>query len=169
MSHLFFGGDMIYCYKKLRELGLTHIFFLCYSIAVLLGAAAIVLLFLLGGGLQIYSVMVLCIMYTQPTIYLLRRMDIYRVRHEIKREDYNLGEKINFAIEASVLTPVIDTDFIFNMAVLATCFMEFWFTNLALGVLDNPFIIWAATVVNSALAALLWLDIIQSLKEKDME
>ncbi len=54
---------MIYCFKKLRELRLTHIFFLHYSISLLIGGAAIAGLILLGGGLQFYSVVVLCIMY----------------------------------------------------------------------------------------------------------
>ena len=39
---------MIYCFKKLRELRLTHIFFLHYSISLLIGGAAIAGLILLG-------------------------------------------------------------------------------------------------------------------------
>ena len=39
---------MIYCFKKLRELRLTHVFFLHYSISLLIGGAAIAGLILLG-------------------------------------------------------------------------------------------------------------------------
>ena len=84
---------MIYCFKKLRELRLTHVFFLHYSISLLIGGAAIAGLILLGGGLQFYSVVVLCIMYTQPTFFILRRIKMYEVKHELKYGNYSVSEK----------------------------------------------------------------------------
>ena len=89
---------MIYCFKKLRELRLTHIFFLHYSISLLIGGAAIAGLILLGGGLQFYSVVVLCIMYTQPTFFILRRIKMYEVKHELKYGNYSVSEKFGLAI-----------------------------------------------------------------------
>lgn len=85
---------MIYCFKKLRELRLTHIFFLHYSISLLTGGAAIAGLILLGGVLQFYSVVgINVIMYTQPTFFILRRIKMYEVKHELKYGNYSVSEK----------------------------------------------------------------------------
>lgn len=120
---------MIYCYKKLRELLLTHIFFLHYSISLVIGGAAIAGLFMLGGGLQFYSVVVLCIMYTQPTFFILRRIKMYEVRQELKNGDYSMPEKFELAIQASIMKPGIDKDFIVNVIVTFLFSVCFFFYN----------------------------------------
>lgn len=120
---------MIYCYKKLRELRLTHIFFLHYSISLVIGGAAIAGLFMLGGGLQFYSVVVLCIMYTQPTFFILRRIKMYEVRQELKNGDYSMPEKFELAIQASIMKPGIDKDFIVNVIVTFLFSVCFFFYN----------------------------------------
>lgn len=122
-------GAMIYCFKKLHELRLTHIFFLHYSISLIIGGLAIAGLFLLGGGLQFYSVVVLCIMYTQPTFFILRRIKMYEVRQELKNGDYTMSERCGLAIQASVMKPGIDTDFIVNAFVILLLSVCFFFYN----------------------------------------
>mgnify|MGYP000513857732 CR=1 FL=1 len=128
---------MIYCFKKLRELRLTHIFFLHYSISLLIGGAAIAGLILLGGGLQFYSVVVLCIMYTQPTFFILRRIKMYEVKHELKYGNYSVSEKFELAIQSSIVKPSIDKDFIIYTVVILTMiamFLMIIFENQLLGI-----------------------------------
>lgn len=120
---------MIYCFKKLRELKLTHIFFLHYAISLIVGGAAIAGLFVLGGGLQFYSVVVLCMMYTQPTFIILRRIKMYEVRHELRNEEYTSGEKLSLAVQASILKPSIDKAFIVNAIVIFSFSVCFFFYN----------------------------------------
>jgi len=123
---------MIYCFKKLRELRLTHIFFLHYSISLFIGGAAIAGLILLGGGLQFYSVVVLCIMYTQPTFFILRRIKMYEVKHELKYGNYSVSEKFGLAIQSSIVKPSIDKDFIINVIVIFLFSVCFFFYNFYL-------------------------------------
>lgn len=111
---------MIYCFKKLREYKLTHIFFLHYAIALIAGSAVIAVLFLLGNGLQFHSFVVLYIMYSQPAIFMLRRMDYYEVKSDIKYGDYDIQEKIEFALDsAEDMFFTADKDFVLNGLSLA--------------------------------------------------
>lgn len=126
---VYLEGEMTYCFKKLRELRLTHIFFLHYSISLIIGGAAIAGLILLGGGLQFYSFEVLCIMYTQPTFFILRRIKMYEARQELKNGDYTLAERCELAIQASIMKPGIDTDFIVNAIVILLLSVCFFFYN----------------------------------------
>lgn len=120
---------MKYCFKKLRELKLTHIFFLHYSISLIVGGAAIAGLFVLGGGLQFYSIVVLCMMYTQPTFIILRRIKMYEVRRELRNEEYTSGDKLSLAVQASMLKPSIDKAFIVNAIVIFSFSVCFFFYN----------------------------------------
>lgn len=120
---------MIYCFKKMRELRLTHIFFLHCSISLIIGGAVIVGLFLLGGGLQFYSVVVLCIMYTQPTFFILRNMKMYEIKQELKYGEFTPDERIELAIQASIMKPEIDIDFIVNIIVVFLFSVCFFFYN----------------------------------------
>ena len=126
---VYLEGEMIYCFKKLRELRLTRIFFLHYSISLTIGGAAIAGLILLGGGLQFYSFVVLCIMYTQPTFFILRRIKMYEARQELKHGTFAPDERINLAIQALHLKPNLDMNFIIYTIVL-----------LLMIVLDNQFL-----------------------------
>lgn len=128
---------MIYCFKKLRELKLTHIFFLHYAISLIVGGAAIAGLFVLGGGLQFYSVVVLCMMYTQPTFIILRRIKMYEVRRELKHGEYTLDEKISISIQALGLKPGVDKDFIIYVIVTMLLIVLFFPYNELLIIFNN--------------------------------
>ena len=120
---------MIYCFRKLRELRLLHIFLLHYSISLFIGGAAIAGLFVLGEGLQFYSVVVLCIMYTQPTFFILRRIKMYEIKQELRYGGYSMGEKIGLAVQASFMKPTIDKDFIINAIVVVLLIVMFFLYN----------------------------------------
>ena len=143
---------MIYCFKKLRELKLTHIFFLHYAISLIVGGAAIAGLFVLGGGLQFYSVVVLCYMYSEPAILMLRRMDTYRVKAELRNDDLLLDEKIEIALEASVFSPTPDLFCVINIVLIIIGFLFFLFINIEALVFSNantnyyPIVIWQSTI-----------------------
>lgn len=111
---------MIYCFKKLREYKLTHIFFLHYAIALIAGSAMIAVLFLLGNGLQFHSFVVLYIMYSQPAIFMLRRIDYYEVKSDMKYGDYDIQEKIELSMEAHFCKPNIDKFSVFNVLFLVS-------------------------------------------------
>ncbi len=137
---VYLEGEMIYCFKKLRELRLTRIFFLHYSISLTIGGAAIAGLILLGGGLQFYSFVVLCIMYTQPTFFILRRIKMYEARQELKHGTFAPDERINLAIQALHLKPNLDMNFIIYTIVLLTMIAMFVPYNGLMIVLDNQFL-----------------------------
>ena len=128
---------MLYCFKKLRELKLTHIFFLHYSIALIVGGAAIAGLFVLGGGLQFYSVVVLCIMYTQPAFFILRRIKMYEIRQELKYGEFTPDERIDIAIQAQHFKPTVDTNFIIYTIVILTMIAMFFLYNELMIIFDN--------------------------------
>ena len=154
---------MIYCYKKLRELRLTHIFFLHYSVSLLIGGASIAGLFLLGRGLQFFSIVVLCYMYTQPAIFMLRRMDIYEVKHELKYGDYNAYDKVDIALEISILKPGIDKDFVCNVGSSICTFLLLCVSSDFIITLNSPIIGLFSTML-CAPSIDVWLTTIRELK-----
>lgn len=121
---------MIYCFNKMRELRLTHIFFLHYTIALIAGGMVIAALFLLGEGLQFHSFVVLYIMYSQPAILMLRRMDYYEVKSDIKYGDYDIQEKIELSMEAHFCKPSLDKFSVFNIlflvSVIHVSILSYW-------------------------------------------
>lgn len=120
---------MIYCFKRLKKLKLLHIFFLHYGISLVVGGSVIAGLFWLGGGLQIYSIVVLLNMYNQPAIFMLRRMMVYEIRAELRNESSSLDDKFSFAIEAAFVKPQPDFDFFYNAVVLGGSAVAFFATN----------------------------------------
>ncbi len=118
---------MIYCYKKLRELKLLHIFVLHYLTAAVIGTLLILFLFWLGNGLELYSAVVLCLMYGQPEYLMLRRMEMYKIRAELRDMDCPPCEK------AEIVLPIIfccrpqpDKFMAVNGAVILSAVIEFF-------------------------------------------
>lgn len=161
---------MIYCFKKLKKLRLLHIFFLHYGISLVVGGAVIAGLFLLGGGLQICSIMVLLYMYSQPTIIMLRRMKMYEVRAELRSGSYSMCEKIGIAIEAACLKPQLDAITSINMLSTVISIIIFFAVNdLTLCPDETVICFFVACIMIAIISSTLgfvWFDMIRVLKEE---
>lgn len=149
---------------------MLHIFFLHYGISLVVGGAVIAGIFLLGGGLQICSIMVLLNMYNQPAIIMLRRMDVYEVRAELRSGSYSPCEKIDIAIEASFLKPQLDKIFLFNAIFIGLSVVSFFCVNALLlnlsKITSNLWLGYVCAVIVSFALELAELGIVQLLKGK---
>lgn len=160
---------MIYCFIKLRELKLTNIFFLHYSISLIIGGAAIAGLFLLGRGLQIFAIVVLLHMYSQPAIIMLRRMNVYGIRSELRYGSYTQEEKLDIASQALFLKPMPDKVFFYNsIIILISCILFFAGNNYLMfleSINSNCFLVYFGVVITTASMLLAETGIIQRLIE----
>lgn len=160
---------MIYCYKKLRELRLTHIFFLHYSISLIIGGAVIAGLFLFGGGLQIFAIVVLLHMYFQPAIIMLRRMNVYKIRSELQYGSYTCEEKLDIVSQSLFLKPIPDKVFFCNfIIILISCILFFVGNNYLIfleSINSNFFLVYFGVVITTASMLLAETGIIQRLIE----
>lgn len=108
---------------------MLHIFFLHYGTSLVVGGAMIVGLFLLGGGLQICSIVILLNTYSQPAITMLRRMDMYEVRAELRDGSYSPCEKIDLAVEAAIVKPRRDEFFFWRIYLTVTTILTLFFLS----------------------------------------
>ncbi len=76
-------------------------------------------------------------MYTQPTFFILRRIKMYEVKHELKYGNYSVSEKFGLAIQSSIVKPSIDKDFIIYTVVILTMIAMFFPYNGLMIILEN--------------------------------
>ena len=74
---------------------------------------------------------------TQPTFFILRRIKMYEVKHELKYGNYSVSEKFGLAIQSSIVKPSIDKDFIIYTVVILTMIAMFFPYNGLMIIFEN--------------------------------
>lgn len=129
---------MVYCFKMLRKLKLLHIFFKHYVISLVIGSVVIAGLFWLGGGLQIYSTVVLCYMYTQPVFIMLRRSYKYEAMAMLRDTPLDNEDKIHMAIKCLLTKPGLDDKYLWcNTFSIVVSILYFFSYNRMLLAIDE--------------------------------
>lgn len=121
---------MIYCFKKLKAIKKLYVFFVAYACSALIGGGITAWFFYKGGGLQIASIVVLCIVYFEPTFIILRRINLWTIKSRIKYSDMTICEKISYAPTVSAFKPRLDIYCLDNLMFVVVWGAFFWFAQV---------------------------------------